>query len=157
MVQDTFIKVHQNIGKFRYQCAFSSWLLRICHNRCLDLLRLKQRRGIFQTIALDGQSAEEYNLPFNKLSQLPDHSPGPAQQLESIEQGRVVAESLQKLPHEQRVVLVLHDIEGFSYQEVAEIVGEKIGTVRSRLHYGRLRLRQLLNPYFSFTTLSLSR
>ena len=49
----------------------------------------------------------------------------------------------------QRAVLVLHDIDGFSYQEIADIVGEKIGTVRSRLHYGRLKLKELMDPYYT--------
>jgi RNA polymerase sigma factor (sigma-70 family) len=121
----------------------------------MDLMRLKQRRNdVLVMLPLESQSRDESEIPLSKLNQLPDEMPGPAQLLESIEQGQVVAESLQKLPQNQRVVLVLHDIEGFSYQEIADIVGERIGTVRSRLHYGRQKLRELLDPYFSFTTVT---
>jgi RNA polymerase sigma-70 factor (ECF subfamily) len=66
----------------------------------------------------------------------------------------MIAESITKLPDYQRTVLVLHDLEGFSYQEIAEITGASIGTVRSRLHYGRVKLRELLEPYFSISTVS---
>jgi RNA polymerase sigma factor (sigma-70 family) len=121
----------------------------------MDLMRLKQRRNdVLVMLPLESQSRDQSDIPLSKLNQLPDEMPGPAQLLESIEQGQVVAESLQKLPQNQRVVLVLHDIEGFSYQEIADIVGERIGTVRSRLHYGRQKLRELLDPYFSFTTVT---
>ncbi len=155
VVQDTFVRVHQNLDKFRHQSSFSSWLFRICHNLCMDLMRLKQRRNdVLVMLPLESQSRDQSDIPLSKLNQLPDEMPGPAQLLESIEQGQVVAESLQKLPQNQRVVLVLHDIEGFSYQEIADIVGERIGTVRSRLHYGRQKLRELLDPYFSFTTVT---
>ena len=61
----------------------------------------------------------------------------------------MVLKALRELPEVQRTVLVLHDIEGFVYQDIAQITGASIGTVRSRLHYGRLKLRELLNPYFS--------
>jgi len=66
----------------------------------------------------------------------------------------MIQASLKDLPDPQRMVVVLHDIEGFSYQEISEIVGASLGTVRSRLHYGRLRLRQLLEPYFSAANVS---
>jgi RNA polymerase sigma-70 factor, ECF subfamily len=155
VVQDTFVRVHQNLDRFRHQSSFSSWLFRICHNLCMDLMRLKQRRsGVLTILPFETRSQEEPELPLSRLNQMADEMPGPAQLLEEIEQGQMIAESLQKLPQNQRVVLVLHDIEGFSYQEIADIVGERIGTVRSRLHYGRLKLRELLDPYFSFTTVT---
>lgn len=154
VVQDTFVRAHQNLDKFRHQCQFSSWVLRICHNRCLDIMRVKLRRSNLQINTSYVHEREDLDLSLDTIGQLADNQPGPAQQLDSIEQEQIVAESLQKLPYEQRIVLVLHDIEGLSYQEIADVVGEKIGTVRSRLHYGRLKLRQLLVPYFSFSAAS---
>jgi RNA polymerase sigma-70 factor (ECF subfamily) len=82
------------------------------------------------------------------VSQAADSAPNPAEKLDLTEQGAIISDSLRQLPESQRAVVVLHDIEGFSYQEISDIVGANIGTVRSRLHYGRLKLRELLEPYF---------
>ncbi|HEY9758582.1 MAG TPA: sigma-70 family RNA polymerase sigma factor [Oculatellaceae cyanobacterium] len=153
IVQDTFVKVHQNLDKFKEHANFSSWLFRISHNLCMDMMRAKQRKNIFHLISFDPQASEDENVSF-RVGDLPDETPNPAQQLDSEEQERMIAESITKLPDFQRTVLVLHDLEGFSYQEIAEITGASIGTVRSRLHYGRVKLRELLEPYFSVSTVS---
>ena len=154
VVQDTFVKVHQNLEKFKDQANFASWLFRISHNLCMDMMRIKQRRKQgFHLISFDPQASEDELGP-TKIGDLPDEMPNPAQLLDSEEQGQVIADSITKLPDYQRTVLVLHDLEGFSYQEIAEITGASIGTVRSRLHYGRLKLRELLEPYFAFSTVS---
>lgn len=153
VVQDTFVKVHQNLDKFRHQASFSSWVFRITHNLCMDIMRTKQRRNGFQLLSFDPQCSEDDNSLL-KVGDLPDEMLNPAQQLDSDEQEHMIAESIGKLPDNQRAVVVLHDIEGFSYQEIADITGASIGTVRSRLHYGRIKLRELLEPYFSFSTVS---
>jgi RNA polymerase sigma-70 factor (ECF subfamily) len=150
VVQDTLVKVHQSIDKFRQQASFNAWLFRIVHNICLDRLRYKQRRKGFQVVCFDPQSSysEEESGDPNTVSQVADANPGPDLLLSLGEQSQVIGESLKLLPDNQRAVVVLFDIEGFSYQEISEIVGASIGTVRSRLHYGRLKLRELLEPYF---------
>lgn len=158
IVQETFVKVHQNLAKYRQTSLFSSWVFRIAHNQCMDMLRLKQRRLDGQMVSYDPQSgpASEENLSQEgreTVLQLADKTPDPAQRLDINEQFEVVQNSLNQLPESQKTVLILHDIEGFSYLEVADIVGTSIGTVRSRLHYGRLKLRELLLPYFSADTL----
>ena len=151
VVQDTCIKLHQNISKFKAQCSFAAWLFRIAHNTCLDKLRHKQRRQGFTLWSFDPNSAidsaEGDDAQFI-VSQAADEALNPAEKLDLSEQGSMVAESLRQLPETQRTVVVLHDIEGFSYQEISDIVGANLGTVRSRLHYGRLKLRELLEPYF---------
>ena len=153
VVQDTFLKVHQNLDSFRKEASFAAWIFRITHNHCVDKLRFKQRKRGVQTLSFDPQSTfEQDNLSECSLSavtQLPDPNPGPAQQLDHNEREEMIVQSLEQLPDSQRAVLVLHDIEGFSYQEIANIVGASIGTVRSRLHYGRIRLKELLKPYFA--------
>jgi RNA polymerase sigma-70 factor (ECF subfamily) len=153
VVQDTFIKVHQNLDKYRMNAAFSSWIFRIAHNVCMDSLRAKQRRRATSIVSFDPQSSvAESDGAFGAsqpVAQLADDKPDPSQVLDLSEQTEVVEASLRQLPEAQKTVLILHDIEGFSYQEIAEIVGTSIGTVRSRLHYGRIKLKELLNPYFS--------
>ena len=151
VVQDTFVKVHQNLGKFRNESSFSSWMFRISHNLCMDMLRSKQRRG-FQFIHFESQAQEDPDISPTAINQLPDDMPNPAQQMDAQEQEQIIAQSIQQLPDTQKTVLVLHDVEGFSYQEISEITGMNLGTVRSRLHYGRLKLRDILSPYFSYST-----
>jgi RNA polymerase sigma-70 factor (ECF subfamily) len=158
VMQDTFVKVHQNLDKFKHEASFSAWVFKIAHNLCVDLLRNKKRVHPFPVLSFDPQSTaadeETGEARSYVVSQLADEAPGPEQKADSDEQERVIAASLGQLPENQREVLVLHDIEGFSYQEIAEIVGASIGTVRSRLHYGRLKLRELLEPYFSSHSMS---
>lgn len=148
VVQDTYLKVHQNLSKFDpATCTFAAWLFRIAHNSCLDALRARQRKkGV---VSFDPQSDQDPDGPRDLVSQAEDPGPGPAEVLDMSEQGRFIAAKLNELPETQRTVLVLHDIEGFSYQEIADIVGANLGTVRSRLHYGRLKLRELLEPYYA--------
>lgn len=149
VVQDTFVKVHQNLEKYRQQSNFSSWIFRITHNLCMDALRVRQRRKDMSAVSFDPQSALVDEEGDKSLNQFPDLKPGPSQQLDQIEQYKVIEDSLLSLPETQKSVVVLHDIQGFSYQEIAEIVGTSIGTVRSRLHYGRLKLKEMLDPYFA--------
>ncbi len=159
VVQDTFLKVHHNISKFRQQASFAAWVFKIAHNLCMDVLRNRQRKKGFRLLSFDPQSSapEQHEEPveaYNIISQLADPGADPSQMLELREQGSIVADSLKQLTDNQRTVVVLHDIEGFSYQEIAEIVGTSIGTVRSRLHYGRSKLKELLDPYFSQQNMS---
>lgn len=102
----------------------------------------------------EAQNAEEPEFGTTVINQLPDDMPTPAQQLDAVEQEQMIADSIKQLPDNQRTVVVLHDVQGMSYQEISEITGMNLGTVRSRLHYGRLKLREILNPYFSHSTAS---
>ena len=157
VVQETYIKLHHNLDKFRSESSFAAWLFRIVHNLCVDILRNKQRKKGFQLLSFDPLSTEGddgQDCTVQVVCQVADAASMPDVQLDLAEQSEVIESSLRELPEPQRVVVVLHDIEGFSYQEIAEIVGANIGTVRSRLHYGRLKLRQLLEPYFSSASLS---
>lgn len=157
VVQETYLKVHENLGRFRRESTFAAWLFRIAHNCCLDTLRQKQRKGTLFSWSFDPQSsidAEDGDATMNTVTQLADTALTPAESAIMSEQGELVANSLRQLPATQRMVVVLHDIEGFSYQEISEIVGANIGTVRSRLHYGRQKLRELLEPYFTSQNVS---
>lgn len=152
IVQDCFVKVHQNLHKYRAHSTFSSWLLRICQNLCMDALRMRHRRKDIAAISFDPQAhgpEDENSGPGKPVTQVADAGPGPSQNLDQEEQTRIIEESIQRLPENQKIVLVLHDIQGLSYQQIADQVGTSIGTVRSRLHYGRLKLKEILDPYFS--------
>ena len=156
VVQETCIRMHHSIDKFARTSSLSAWVFRIVHNTCMDMIRNRSRKKT--AIPFDPQAAEE-SAPEGSggggiLAQAPDPSPGPAERLDKNEQSEIVAEMLKLLPESQRIVMVLHDVEGFSYQEVADIVGEKLGTVRSRIHYGRIKMRELLEPYYMSNTIT---
>ncbi|MBI1269631.1 sigma-70 family RNA polymerase sigma factor [bacterium] len=153
VVQDTFIKMHQSLDKFRNQASFAAWLFRISHNVSIDRLRARRRKNksgfvlfSFNPLStLGGDGDEERG---GVVQQVADERPDPQQEIDLSEESKVIEQSLRLLPENQRAVLILHDIEGFSYQDIAEIIGANIGTVRSRLHYGRQKLKELLMPYY---------
>jgi RNA polymerase sigma-70 factor (ECF subfamily) len=150
VVQETYIKVHHNLNKFRRQCSVGAWIFAITHNICMDILRTRQRKSGLKLLSFESQASINVEGVMEPAFPQPaDQSPTPPESLDLDEQADMIQQSLDQLPESQRAVVVLHDIEGFEYQEIAQIVGTSVGTVRSRLHYGRLRLRQLLEPYFS--------
>jgi len=133
--QDSFISAFKGIGKFRGG-SFKSWLMRIVTNACYDQLRVKQRRP---TESLDDMAVEpEYD------ANLADHAEGPEAYVLRQELGAVIQHGLSVLPSDQKVVLVLSDIEGMSYQEIAHVVGISLGTVKSRLSRARAKMRDYL-------------
>lgn len=147
VVQDTFLRIHEGAINFRKSHVFAGWLFRIAHNACLDVLRLRQRDITNLSFDQTSQTSEVEKTRQAVIGQLADSKAGPEEQLGLQEQARLIEESLTQLPDEQRIVVVLRDLEGFAYEEIAQIVGASQGTVRSRIHYGRLKLRELLRPY----------
>lgn len=133
--QEAFLSAFRALGSFRGG-SFKAWLLRIVTNACYDQLRAAQRRP---TSSLD-------DLPVD-----PDHSVMFLDDAESPEEhalrqdlGRAIQAGLDELPAEQRTTLILSDIQGFSYEEIAQATSVSLGTVKSRLSRGRARLRDYL-------------
>jgi DNA-directed RNA polymerase specialized sigma24 family protein len=94
-------------------------------------------------------------VPSNaSVAEVVDCNSDPALKLEEFEQITVIEKSLARLPIDQRIVLVLRDIEGLTYNRIADITGTNLGTVRSRLYYARLKLRIMLEPYLSGRSLA---
>jgi len=133
--QDTFISAFRAIKKFRGG-SFKAWLLRIATNTCYDQLRYKQRRP---TSPLEALFVET-----DSPSYFTDSTEGPEEYTLRQELGQVIQAGLNTLPSDQRVALVLSDVQGFSYQEIAEITRVSLGTVKSRLSRGRAKLRDYL-------------
>jgi RNA polymerase sigma-70 factor, ECF subfamily len=130
--QDAFVSAFRHLRAFRGG-SFKAWLMRIVTNACYDQLRIKQRQRStsFEVLPAQGQ-----NLP------LPSESP---QELaERSELGNLIQRGLASMPSDQRVTLVLADIEEFSYEEIAEITRANPGTVKSRLARARAHLRNFL-------------
>lgn len=133
--QDTFLSAFHAIKKFRGG-SFKAWLLRIATNACYDQLRYQQRRP---TSSLETLLTESDHLP---ILTNPDERPEDYALRQEL--GRVIQAGLDTLPPDQRVVLVLSDVQGLSYQEIAEITRASLGTVKSRLSRGRTKLRDYL-------------
>lgn len=133
--QDAFFSAYKAMKKFRGG-SFKAWLLRIVTNACYDQLRVKKRRP---TSSLDDLPVESEHSQV-----LRDESESPDEFLERQELGHFLQHGISALPIEQRAVLVLSDVQGLSYQEVAEIMDLSLGTVKSRLSRGRARLRDFL-------------
>jgi len=134
--QDAFLSAFKAIGKFRGG-SFKSWLLRIVTNTCYDQLRHKQRQP---TASLDALLVLE-PAPIRSLT---DPGESPEEYALRQELSKVIQAGIATLPPEQRVALVLSDIQGLSYQEIAEITGASLGTVKSRLSRARSKLRDFL-------------
>ena len=134
--QDAFVSAFKAIGKFRGG-SFRSWLMRIVTNACYDQLRRKQRRP---TASLDALLVSEPE-PIRPLT---DPEESPEEHAMRQELSEVIQVGIETLPPEQRVALILSDVQGLSYQEIAEVTGVSLGTVKSRLSRARGKLRDFL-------------
>ncbi len=142
--QETFLKAFRTLPSFRGEAGFGSWLYRMTANLCIDFLRKKKRQGSEQILSLDTE--EEDRRP----TELPDLRYEPQSALEKKETREKVQAGLQKLPHEQRLILVLRDVEGFSYQEISDALKIELGTVKSRIYRARAHLARLLTEDGNF-------
>jgi RNA polymerase sigma-70 factor (ECF subfamily) len=137
IVQDVFLKVYRSIHKFREESKLSTWLYRITVNACLNWQRRWKRRFRWHHHPLDRDEAGERT----DLKTEEDH---PARLYERKELESRIWDNLKTLPEEARAVFVLREFEGLSYDEIAETLNIKKGTVSSRLFYVRKKLREAL-------------
>ena len=135
--QDAFVSAYKHLRSYRGG-SFKAWLLRIVTNACYDQLRVKQRRP---TASLDAMLVDPDNPAPGADRAAPE---SPQEFAERQELGAAIQRGLATLPPDQRVTLVLADVEGFSYDEVAEATGTNLGTVKSRLSRARMALRDFL-------------
>ncbi len=136
VTQEVFLAAFRSIQRYRGG-SFISWLLRIATNKCLDVLRVRSRRPF---ISLDTAVEGTGDAP----RQFHDSSESPEQHLLRMDLARDLEHALLQLPPEQRLLVVLSDIQGYSYEEIVASTGWPTGTVKSRLSRGRARLRDTL-------------
>jgi RNA polymerase sigma-70 factor (ECF subfamily) len=139
--QNAFIRAYRGIKSFRGKSSFSTWLYRITMNTCIDYTRKKARS--VDSLAVPEEVAE-YAGSEPILASLPRE---PGADALSSELGEQIQKAIDLLPEYHKSVFVLYEIEGLSYKEIADVVGCSIGTVMSRLHYARKKLRSMLAPY----------
>jgi len=132
-VQEAFLSAYRNLSRFRGD-SFRSWLTRIALNAATDVLRGRKRRP-----------ADPYPEWEDDSWQPPtDESDGPEQTAIARSRSRTIAAALGQITEDQRAAIVLYDVEGYDYHEIADMTGVSLGTVKSRIHRGRLALRDLL-------------
>jgi RNA polymerase sigma-70 factor (ECF subfamily) len=140
--QEIFIKVLKGIKKFRFQSSFSTWLYRIAINTCKNRRKSSTFRWQKRTVSHENpKSSKQDNHPY----EIQSGSPSPENSLEKKERIILIQKAVNALPQEQNRVIVLRDIQGLSYQEIADITGLNLGTVKSRLARARLELKNKLN------------
>jgi RNA polymerase sigma factor (sigma-70 family) len=133
--QEAFLSAYCNIRRFRGP-SFRAWLLRIAANAAIDELRRRRRRPQVSLEAPPSGSETALDLP--------DPSAGPEEWALRREQARRIQAGLLALPTDQRLAVVLSDVQGLSYEEVGQAMGSSLGTVKSRISRGRARLRRYL-------------
>lgn len=140
IVQEVFLKVHLNIEKFRGDAGLSTWLHRITVNQSLNWQRKLKRRLKWRHRPLERDNAGDY-------PELGDNRENPEALYREGELERDLEEALRELPEQSRTVFLLRELEGLPYDEIAERLNIKRGTVNSRLFYARKKLKERLSDY----------
>ena len=144
LTQEVFVRLYTSLGTFRGQSSLSTWLFRIAGNLCVDRFRRSQSRA--PAFSLDAPVGGEDGGPGRDV---PDQTWEPHRLLENAEMGTQIQAALARLPVKLRTALVLHDLEGLPYEEIAQVEGCPLGTVKSRLFNARTQMRALLGPYLN--------
>ncbi len=143
VLQETFLKAYANIGQFRKDSRFYTWLFRIAINEALTKLR---RRHAPTWISLDQPADTDEATPVSR--NIKDWRHNPEERYSGNELQAILAKALEDLDTPLRVVFALRDVEGFSSQETARLLGLSVGTVKTRLMRARLKLRKMLSVWF---------
>ena len=138
LAQETFVRAFENLGSFESRSSFSTWLYRIAANLAIDFWRREGRYNV-----LRGEDAE------NELRRLPSARGDSFTAATRSELGERLSKALEQLTPEHRAVILLREVEGLSYDEISEVLNCPRGTVMSRLHYARSRLRGILKDFTS--------
>lgn len=144
LTQEAFLNAWRGLARFGGQSTFSTWLYRLTSNVCIDFLRRQSRReALSMTVEEPGGESRQADLPDERWS--------PERALARREDLRALEEALAALSPDHRQVLLLREIEGLSYAEIAQCLGLEAGTVKSRIARARLALRDLLQQSGNFS------
>jgi len=139
--QDVFLKAFRNLPRFRGEAAFATWLFTIVVTTCRNAAAYNKLRDKHRQAPPRGR---DFATEEDPMGSLPDAGPGPAAIVESRETAVLIRTALARTPEEHRRILVLRDVSGFSYDEIAGILRCPVGTVKSRVARARLALREEL-------------
>jgi len=138
--QDVFLKVYRSLKRFRFESSFYTWLYRITVNTCKNRLKSSGYRGIKKSSLLANPENDKDYQPMERG----DEGKNPIAELEKMERIRLVQNAIDSLPVGQKDVVILRDIEGLSYEEIINITGYRLGTLKSKLSRARHELRERL-------------
>jgi len=138
LAQEAFIKVFKSINSFRADSEFGTWIYRITVNVCLDYIRKRKKQTQMIVEDLGEDDYILHNTPSREMS--------PGEYAEARETAREINHALEELKDEQKAMIVLRDIEGFTYNEIANMLQISEGTVKSRINRARLALSNILSP-----------
>jgi RNA polymerase sigma-70 factor (ECF subfamily) len=144
--QETFIKVYRNLNRFKFKSSFSTWIYRIAVNTCKNYLTSSAIRMKRKMIRIDNPGRPGDGM---QSIDIHDRSSNPATLFERREKERDIQSAIESLPRNQRILVVLRDIEGRTYEEIVTITGLKSGTVKSKLSRARQNLRERLKEVVS--------
>ena len=144
LTQEAFLKAYRSLSQYRGESGFSVWLYRLASNICIDFLRKKKKQNIV-SLVYDGEDGETAEMD------IADESQSPERVLEKSEARRAVAAGLEKLSEEHRKIILLRDVDGYSYEEIAAVLSIEMGTVKSRLARARSALRSELEKTGNFS------
>jgi len=142
LAQEVFLRAYVGLKDFKSESTFYSWLYRIVMNVCIDAGRKRKLRRMLSLEGLSEWALER--LRFKSPSQLPS----PEEGAEQVEISELIQRGLNRLSEPHRAILILRDIEGLSYEEIAGILNCSVGTVKSRLFRARSALKEELRPYW---------
>lgn len=140
IVQEVFLQAYRSIGGFRGDASLATWLHRIAVNRCLNWKRRWARRFKWMHVSTDSMDDDAPTVEIESPLPTPETRVADAQTRQQIDN------ALKMLPEQIRTVFVLRELEGLSYEQIADITGIRLGTVRSRLFHARKRLKEILQP-----------
>lgn len=142
--QEAFLNAWKGLGKFQGDSSFATWLYRLTSNVCIDFLRREKRRSaLSMTVSLDDEAEA-------RQAELPDERYSPHVEAERRERRETLRAGLASLSEEHRRVLILRELEGLSYGEIAQVLELEEGTVKSRIARARLALRNYLKKQGNF-------
>lgn len=136
--QDVFIRVYRSLSGFKEESSFSTWLFRITTNICIDHLRKRERSQKTVSLYRTDEDGEEFELP------IVDPEASPELHYDRREMTETLRSCVDELPPDQREIIVLRDINGLSYEEIAQVLDCNLGTVKSRINRARNRLQMNL-------------
>jgi RNA polymerase sigma-70 factor (ECF subfamily) len=141
LAQETFIKAYQALSSFKGGSSFYTWLYRIAVNKTINFLKQRRHRSQMSLDDLDFNAEHDPDL----VALISEKTPRREANLAELQERLNAA--MQRLSEHHRLVVALHDVQGLSHEEIAEIMDCNIGTVRSRLFYARQQLQALLSDY----------
>jgi len=142
VAQETFLRAYKSAARYRQISKFSTWLYTIALNLCRNELRRRK----FKTYSLEGMAERDEDSKIR--IDIPDEKTQPDLDMERKEAGTLVRQAVEKLPEKFKTPLVLRDIQELTYEEISEILNLPEGTVKSRINRGRMRVKEILKPYY---------